>query len=107
MRIVQIIFKIQRESTGKHVLDCGDDRLEIILSRDESVNMVTLDTDDLVNTIVVSIHLQTVELQALVVIGEGKVRNLDVACRVVKRVPPERSGSVGRKTTVRIFVIET
>ena len=87
------------------MLDGGHNRLEVILSRDKPVDVVTLDAEDLVIAIVVGIELQTLELQAVVMVGKGKVGHLNVSRRIVKRVAPERGSSIGRETVIGVIAI--
>ena len=58
MAIVGIVTEVLREGVREHVLDGGHNRLEVILARHETVQVVTVDADDLVDAVVIGIQLQ-------------------------------------------------
>ena len=108
VRVIGIVTEVLRESIGEHVLDGGHNRLEVILPRHEAVDVIALDVDDLVVAIVVGIELQAVEGQSfLVIVGIGKVIDLNVSRSVVQRIAPERSCGNGAEPSVGVLVGDT
>ena len=102
--IVGIVAEVLREGPREHMLDRGNDGVEIVLARDEAVNVVTVDVDNLVDAVVVGIDFQVVKVQAFAVgVHHAEVMNRQVARDVVQRVAPERSGRIGRQTVVGIL----
>ena len=79
MGIVGIVTEVLGESAREHMLDGGHNRLEIILSRHESADVVALYINDLVNAVVVGAQLHILEFQTLAVaVGKTEVIELDV-----------------------------
>ena len=68
------------------MLDGRHNRLEVVLSRYEAIDVVTIDADNLFITVIVGIHFQLVEVHALVVvIGKPEMINLHMTSSIVKR----------------------
>ena len=104
MAVVGIITEVLRERTRQHVLDRGDYRIEIILARNKAIDVVAVDADYLLITIVIGIQLQLIEVYALaMIIGKSEFSDLDVARGIVQGVSPERGSSLQGQLVVGIL----